>query len=194
MNLEYLHRLVYIALLTATATIIGIVESLLPSPFAFAPGAKFGFANLIVLMAIFTLKKSDVIILMVLKLLLTALFTGFSVFLYSMAGGFLSLLAMYLVKLLGPRLVSLIGISLVGGFFHNVGQLLMATWIAQTPAVLLYLPWLAFFGLLAGFFIGIAGNSLLYKIKPINALLIKENGKLQVQVSHPDKPVSACCN
>ena len=167
MNLEYLHRLVYIALLTATATIIGIVESLLPSPFAFAPGAKFGFANLIVLMAIFTLKKSDVIILMVLKLLLTALFTGFSVFLYSMAGGFLSLLAMYLV--------SLIGISLVGGFFHNVGQLLMATWIAQTPAVLLYLPWLAFFGLLAGFFIGIAGNSLLYKIKPINALLIKEN-------------------
>lgn len=175
MNLEYLHRLVYIALLTATATIIGIVESLLPSPFAFAPGAKFGFANLIVLMAIFTLKKSDVIILMVLKLLLTALFTGFSVFLYSMTGGFLSLLAMYLVKLLGPRLVSLIGISLVGGFFHNVGQLLMATWIAQTPAVLLYLPWLAFFGLLAGFFIGIAGNSLLYKIKPINALLIKEN-------------------
>ena len=175
MNLEYLHRLVYIALLTATATIIGIVESLLPSPFAFAPGAKFGFANLIVLMAIFTLKKSDVIILMVLKLLLTALFTGFSVFLYSMAGGFLSLLAMYLVKLLGPRLVSLIGISLVGGFFHNVGQLLMATWIAQTPAVLLYLPWLAFFGLLAGFFIGIEGNSLLYKIKPINALLIKEN-------------------
>ena len=118
MNLEYLHRLVYIALLTATATIIGIVESLLPSPFAFAPGAKFGFANLIVLMAIFTLKKSDVIILMVLKLLLTALFTGFSVFLYSMAGGFLSLLAMYLVKLLGPRLVSLIGISLVGGFFQ----------------------------------------------------------------------------
>ena len=112
---------------------------------------------------------------MVLKLLLTVLFTGFSVFLYSMAGGFLSLLAMYLVKLLGPRLISLIGISLVGGFFHNVGQLLMATWIAQTPAVLFYLPWLAFFGLLAGFFIGVAGNALLYKIKPIKALLIKEN-------------------
>lgn len=73
MNLEPLQRHVYIALLTATAIIIGIVESLFPSPFAFAPGAKFGFANLIVLMAIFTLKKSDVIILMSLKLLLTAL-------------------------------------------------------------------------------------------------------------------------
>lgn len=24
--------------------------------------------------------------------------------------------------------------------------------------------------------------------------LYKNNGKLQVQVSHPDKPVSACCN
>ena len=23
---------------------------------------------------------------------------------------------------------------------------------------------------------------------------LQKNGKLQVQVSHPDKPVSACCN
>lgn len=175
MNQAHLHRLVYIAILTATATIIGIVESLFPSPFAFAPGAKFGFANLVMLMAIFTLRKSEVIILMLLKLLLTGLFTGFSVFLYSAAGGVLSLLAMYLIKALGPKLVSLIGVSLAGGFCHNVGQLLMATWIAQTPAVLLYLPWLAFFGLLAGFFIGIAGNTLLLKIKPITALFVKEN-------------------
>ena len=51
----------------------------------------------------------------------------------------------------------------------------MATFISQTPAVLLYLPWLAFFGLLAGFFIGVAANSLLYKIKPINDLFVKEN-------------------
>ncbi|MDR1605882.1 MAG: Gx transporter family protein [Streptococcaceae bacterium] len=170
-----LHRIVYIALLTASATIIGIVESLFPSPFPFAPGAKFGFANLIVLMAIFTLKKTDVLLLVMIKLLLTGLFTGFSVFLYSLAGGVLSLLAMYLAKTLGPRLVSLIGISLVGGFFHNVGQLLTATWVAQTPTVLLYLPWLAFFGLLAGFFIGVAGNALLYRIKPITALFEKEN-------------------
>ena len=76
---------VYIALLTAVATIMGIIESFLPSPFAFAPGAKFGFSNLIVLIAIFTLKKSDVIILVTIKLLLTGLFTGFSVFLYSLS-------------------------------------------------------------------------------------------------------------
>lgn len=170
-----LHKYVYIALLTAVATIMGLVESSLPSPFAFAPGAKFGFSNLIVLIAIFTLKKSDVIILISVKLLLTGLFTGFSVFLYSLSGGILSLLAMYLIKSLGPKLVSVVGISVAGGFFHNVGQLLMATFISQTPAVLLYLPWLAFFGMLAGCFIGIAGNSLLYKIKPINDLLMKEN-------------------
>ncbi|GFH43199.1 heptaprenyl diphosphate synthase subunit I [Lactococcus hodotermopsidis] len=173
--MKNLNRIVYIALLTATATIIGIIESSFPSPFAFAPGAKFGFANLVILMAIFTLKKSEVGLLLLLKLLLTALFTGFSVFLYSATGGLLSLLAMYAIKAFGPRWVSLIGISLVGGFFHNVGQLLMATVIAKTPSVLLYLPWLAFFGLLAGFFIGIAGNSLLYRIKPIHTLFIKEN-------------------
>lgn len=175
MKKHYLQEHVYIALLTAVATIMGIVESSFPSPFAFAPGAKIGFSNLIVLIAIFTLKKSDVIILVSIKLLLTGLFTGFSVFLYSLSGGILSLLAMYLIKMMGPKLVSLIGISVAGGFFHNVGQLLMATFISHTPTVLLYLPWLAFFGILAGFFIGVAGNALLYKIKPINELFVKEN-------------------
>jgi heptaprenyl diphosphate synthase len=166
---------VYVALLTAVSVIIGLVENMFPSPFAFAPGAKIGFANLIILIAVFTLRKRDVWLILVLKLFTTALFTGFSVFLYSAAGGVLSLLAMYGIKAIGWRFVSLIGVSVAGGFFHNAGQLLVASWIAQTPAVLLYLPWLAFFGILAGLFNGYVGNILLIKIKPIYHLFQKNN-------------------
>ena len=40
-------RLVYIALLAAQAVIISILERAIPFPFAFAPGAKIGLANII---------------------------------------------------------------------------------------------------------------------------------------------------
>ncbi len=46
---------------------------------------------------------------------------------------------MSLVKQLGPKRVSIIGISAAGGFLHNVGQLITASWIAQSWSVMLLL-------------------------------------------------------
>ncbi|MCL2681080.1 MAG: Gx transporter family protein [Streptococcaceae bacterium] len=166
---------IYIAILTAIAIVMGIFENMLPSFYAFAPGAKMGLANLVMVIAIFTLDWRKVWTMQVLRLLITALFTGFSVFIYSAAGGILSLLFMYAMKALGPKLVSLIGVSVVGGFFHNLGQLATASLFAQTPTVMLYLPWLAFFGLLAGFVIGIGGNMLIHRIKQVKDLFTKES-------------------
>ena len=48
-------KLVYIALLAAQGVVIGLIERSIPFPFAFAPGAKLGLANLITIIAIFTL-------------------------------------------------------------------------------------------------------------------------------------------
>ncbi|MBL3716528.1 heptaprenyl diphosphate synthase [Lactococcus garvieae] len=168
---------IYVALLTSAAVVMGIFESWIPSFFAFAPGAKVGLANLVMIIAIFTLNWRKVWTMQILRLLITALFTGFSVFIYSAAGAILSLLAMYLMKQLGPRRVSLIGISVVGGFFHNLGQLAIASLLAGTSTVLLYLPWLSFFGMLAGFAIGVGGNQLIQRVEPIQLLFIKESKK-----------------
>lgn len=168
---------IYVALLTSAAVVMGIFENWIPSFFAFAPGAKVGLANLVMIIAIFTLNWRKVWTMQILRLLITALFTGFSVFIYSTAGAILSLLAMYLMKQLGPRRVSLIGISVVGGFFHNLGQLAIASLLAGTSTVLLYLPWLSFFGMLAGFAIGVGGNQLIQRVEPIQLLFIKESKK-----------------
>jgi heptaprenyl diphosphate synthase len=116
---------------------------------------------------------------LVLRLLITGLFTGFSVFLYSLAGGILSLAMMYLVKQMGPRFVSMIGISMVGGFFHNFGQLLMASLIAQTASVMLYLPALSLVGIVAGLVIGISGNLIIKRVEPIQDLFIQRSQKWQ---------------
>ena len=48
-------RMIYISLLSAQAVILGLVENSIPFPFAFAPGAKLGVANLSVIIAIYTL-------------------------------------------------------------------------------------------------------------------------------------------
>ncbi|MGM9885840.1 MAG: Gx transporter family protein, partial [Lactococcus sp.] len=74
---------VYVSLLTAVAVVMGIVESWFPPFFAFAPGSKIGLANLVMMIAIFTLNWRKVWAMEVLRLLITALFTGFSVFIYS---------------------------------------------------------------------------------------------------------------
>ena len=109
--------------------------------------------------------KRDSFLLIWLRLILTTLLGGtVSTFLYSMSGSLLSYFGMLLVKQLGPKRVSIIGISAAGGFLHNVGQLVTASWIAQSWSVMLYLPVLAFFGILSGIAIGIAANYLLQRV------------------------------
>jgi heptaprenyl diphosphate synthase len=160
-----LRKIIFIALLVAQGVIIGLIENMIPYPFAFAPGAKLGLANLITIIAIFTMPKKESFLLVWMRLILTTLLGGtVSTFLYSMSGALLSYLSMLLVKKLGPKRVSIIGISATGGFMHNVGQLVTASWIAQSWSVMLYLPILSFLGILSGIAIGIAANYLLQRV------------------------------
>ena len=160
-----LQKIIFISLLVAQGVVIGLIENMIPYPFVFAPGAKLGLANLITIIALFTMPKRDSFLLIWLRLILTTLLGGtVSTFLYSMSGSLLSYFGMLLVKQLGPKRVSIIGISAAGGFLHNVGQLVTASWIAQSWSVMLYLPVLAFFGILSGIAIGIAANYLLQRV------------------------------
>ncbi|MGX6962090.1 Gx transporter family protein [Vagococcus xieshaowenii] len=159
-------KLIYISLLVAQGVIIGLLENMIPFPFAFAPGAKLGLANLITIIALFTLSNKESFALVCMRLILTTLLGGtISTFLYSAAGALLSYFGMLLVKQLGPKRVSVIGISSTGGFLHNVGQLLVASFIARSWTVLMYLPVLSLIGILAGIAVGIAANYLLEHVK-----------------------------
>lgn len=160
--------MLYIAMLAAQGVIIGLLERMIPTPFVFAPGAKLGLSNLVILMAIFTLPNKQSFNVLWIKLFVTTLLGGtVSTFLYSCMGSLLSYIGMLLVKKLGAKRVSLIGVSIIGGVLHNVGQLIVASTMAKTFTVLLYLPFLSMSGILAGFAVGLAGNFLLSKVKPL---------------------------
>lgn len=159
-------KLVFISLLVAQGVVLSLIESLLPPLFSFAPGAKLGLANLITLTALFTTTKRETFLIISLRLLLATLLGGtISTLMYSVVGAYLSFVAMCLIKPFIPKYCSLIGLSAVGGFMHNVGQLIVASLIARTWTVMLYLPVLAFSGLLAGIALGCASYFLLTHIK-----------------------------
>lgn len=170
-------RLVYIALLAAQAVVIGLLERAIPFPFAFAPGAKLGLSNIITCISLYTLSFKDTFIIVAIRLVLATLLGGtISTFLYSASGAIISLLGMFLVKQLGPKRISIIGVSTTGGIFHNVGQLLVASFLAKSWNVMLYLPVLSFIGILSGIAVGIAANYLLKNVKTLQVFfLAKEN-------------------
>lgn len=158
----------FITMLAAQAVVISVVERLTPTPFSFAPGAKLGLGNLISLIAIFTLPAKDSVKVVSLRLLISTFLGGtFSTFLYSFAGVTLSYIVMLSAKQLGPRRVSPIGISILGGMMHNVGQLIVFATIARSFYVLNYLPILSFSGILSGFLVGLAASYLLEKVGPL---------------------------
>ena len=161
-------KLLFITMLAAQAVVISFYERFIPTPFAFAPGAKLGLANLITVLALFTLKPIDSAKVILLKLSISTFLSGtFSTFIYGFSGTLLSFLVMLSLKVLGPKRVSVIGISTLGGIMHNVGQLLVFAFIARSWLVLNYLPILSFSGILSGFVVGLAGNYLLLKVTPL---------------------------
>ena len=171
-------RLIYISLLAAQGVVITMLERAIPFPFAFAPGAKLGLANIITLLAIFTLPYKDSFKVVWMRLLISTLLGGtLSTFLYSFAGAFLSYGVMLLVRLLGPKRVSMIGISAAGGILHNVGQLAMASLIAQSFSVMLYLPILSITGIFSGIAVGVAANYLLEHVSTIRQFQLEEASK-----------------
>lgn len=63
---------------------------------------------------------------------------------------------------------------------HNVGQLLVASLIAQTWTVMLYLPAMSIIGIAAGIALGIAANYLFTHVTILSYLRFK-------RTKHPSK-------
>ena len=76
-----------------------------------------------------------------------------------MAGGVFSLAIMVLLRKIGG--FSIQGVSIAGGVFHNIGQLLLAMMIVETYQVWYYFPVLLVSGLVTGLLIGIVSSEVL---------------------------------
>jgi len=161
-------KLALTSVLTALALIFSYIEFLIPISIGF-PGAKLGFANLVIIIALFKLGSGYAFGINIIRILLSALLFGnmFSA-IYALCGGVLSIVVMILLK--KTNLFSVIGVSMAGGVFHNIGQLLIATVIIKNANTLLYFPVLLLLGMAAGIINGIISTLIMKKLEATNGL------------------------
>lgn len=152
----------YIGMFVTLALIASYVESLVPFYFG-APGIKLGLANLITVVLLYRASWKDAAVVSVLRILLSGFLFGnvFSI-VYSFAGALLSFLAMCLLKKI--KGFSILGVSIAGGVFHNLGQILAAVYLMENGNIMYYFPILMVAGVVTGILIGIGSREVLKRI------------------------------
>ena len=162
-------KIVFLAIMLSFSLILYYVESMLPPLNILAPGSKLGLSNILSLTCLFILGFKDSVTILFMRIFLSSTFYGgMSTFLYSITGGVLSILSMALIKSMNFKSVSPIGISIVGSFFFNVGQLIVSAIVLSNIKIFYYLPYMSLFSILTGL---LTGLSSLFLIRHINKII-----------------------
>lgn len=147
------HKLARLGLFTALASILGYIESLLPV-FPGIPGIKLGLANLAVLFLLLRYTWKEAAVVSAARILIIGfLFGNLFGIVYSFAGAVLSLFAMTCIQ--KKTDVSPVMLSILGGIFHNIGQLLAAMAVVENLSLVYYAPALLISGVITGAAVGI---------------------------------------
>lgn len=159
-------KLTFLSLAAAVALILSYVEALLPPIVTAVPGIKIGLPNIVLIFLLYRFGIKDAAAVSAVRLAAATLLFGNPVMLiYSAAGAALSLVLMALCKKCG--LFSAVGVSIVGGVSHNLGQILVAMLLLETAEIGYYMIVLAISGTVAGIFIGLAGIAVLKAMKNV---------------------------
>jgi heptaprenyl diphosphate synthase len=150
-------KIAFLGVCTAVALVFAYLESLLPPLYAAVPGIKLGLPNVAIIFILYRFGVKEAAAVSFVRMTVVALLFGNPMtFAYSLAGGFLSLTAMAILKRV--NLFSIVGVSVAGGVLHNVGQILMAMLLLDTAEIGYYLIVLAVTGTVSGVFIGLCGS------------------------------------
>jgi heptaprenyl diphosphate synthase len=181
----HIKKLSLMAILTAVALIIFMVEAQIPLPVSI-PGVKPGLANMVTLFALFYslyqkhdeepppvlrqsivpyLTTANIFAILLCRIILGAMLTGRPVALiYSLAGGLLALTAQVIMKrFVTEKQIWVCGA--VGAVFHNIGQILAAILLTGTPAIAAYLPVLIVAGVFTGVLTGLITQLTLERLR-----------------------------
>jgi len=158
------------SILISLAVVLSYMERFIPLDLIIpVPGIKLGLANIVTMFALFFLGLTSAVAVTVLRCILASfLFGGMSSLLYSLAGAFMALMVMTVLKTGYNKVFSILGISMGGAAAHNTGQILMASLMMRNAAIFAYLPVLLMTGLVTG---------LLTAIIAVNLFSIVEKNK-----------------
>lgn len=147
------HKISLVAVFIALAMILSYIETLFPTSLLI-PGVKLGLANLVVLIPLYRYGFWEALVISVTRVILVGITFGspFTI-IYGLTGAILSLLVMASAKKYLP--LSMVGVSVLGGISHNIGQLVVAAIIINNQKMFFYLPILLVAGVVTGLIIGL---------------------------------------
>ncbi|MEE1313282.1 MAG: Gx transporter family protein [Lachnospiraceae bacterium] len=155
-------KIAYGGLFLALALVASYLETLIPLQVGI-PGVKIGLANGVIMVLLYMVNIKETYAVSIARILLSGfLFGNLMMIFYSLAGGMLSLTVMILLKKLGG--FSPVGVSVVGGVSHNIGQLVVAMLALETGRLVYYFPILLVSGTVAGVLIGIAAGEVIKRL------------------------------
>ncbi len=173
-----------IAVLSAYALALHGIENLVPTPI---PWLRLGLANIVTLVALMLFGFRTAMMVTMIRVILASLFTGTFLgpsFVMSFGGGLTSTAAMGLTYRMSRGLFGPIGLSLIGAFFHNMAQLVLAyiLFIQRIEAMYIITPVIVLLGTLTGVANGAVSGLL------INKLLKKEDDRIQNDIADERQP------
>jgi heptaprenyl diphosphate synthase len=156
-------RMALYGFLIALGFVLGYVESLVPI-YLGAPGVKLGLANLAAVIALYSLGVKAAAFINIARILLVGFtFGNMASILFGLTGAAFSLFVMAVCR--KCHFFSMVGVSVLGGVCHNIGQFLIAAYVVKTFGVFSYLPVLLIAGTIAGALIGLLGGLVLERIR-----------------------------
>lgn len=159
-------KIAFLGVMTSVALVLSYLEAVLPPIYAAVPGIKVGLANIVVILMLYKLSVKEAVCVSLLRVFIVALLFGNAMTLaYSLAGAVLSILVMALLK--KSDLFSAVGVSIIGGVAHNLGQILVAVVLLNSTLIGYYMIILTITGTLAGVFVGLAGSVLIKRLDKI---------------------------
>ena len=159
-------KLTQMAMLTAIALTIFMVEAQIPAPVP-VPGVKLGLSNIVTVFAVFVMGPKEAAWILFARIFLGAVFAGnFSTIFYSAAGGALAIaVTIALRKTLTKNQLWVAGV--LGAVFHSVGQMAMAIAITRTVGLIAYLPMMILCSIVTGLFTGLCAQFLVNRGKDL---------------------------
>ena len=158
-------KLTTLSLSVALSMILSFVESQIPA-FVAVPGIKVGLSNIVTVFLIYKLGWRAAGAVSLVRVFLSSVLFGSSVSLiYSLSGAVFSFVIMLIMKRMS--LFSELGVSVGGGIFHNIAQIMTAMLIMENGKIAMYLPALLISGTIAGAVVGIIAAILVKKLDRI---------------------------
>lgn len=157
-------RIAFLGIMTSVALVLSYLEAILPPIYAAVPGIKAGLPNIVIILILYKLGLKEAVSVSLLRVFIVALLFGNAMTLaYSLAGAVMSILLMALLKKLD--FFSAVGVSIVGGVAHNLGQILVAMVLLNSTLIGYYMLVLTFTGAVAGVFVGLIGSILIKRLE-----------------------------